>query len=164
MKTCKVSYANTNLEWPKSHSSLAYPFKKPATGFIELYKLSSNLKDDGDDVVADVALPGQLLAIVRGEGEQGWDVEHDLVALVLCVDRVEPRRVVWNENLVSPEMQLYLEPSNAIVFYRGGRGCIAQRKSNHLTPSSPRFKSKPSQIISRDCFAFLLGYWFDNAV
>ena len=49
------------------------------------YHFRSHLKDHRDDVVADVPLPGQLLAVVGGEGEQGRDVEHDLVALVLRV-------------------------------------------------------------------------------
>ena len=47
------------------------------------------LEDDGDDVVSDVALPGQLLAVVGGEGEEGGHVEHHLVARVLRVHRVQ---------------------------------------------------------------------------
>ena len=53
------------------------------------------LEDDGDDVVADVALPRQLLAVVRGEGQEGGDVEHELVAHVVRVHAVQAGGVVW---------------------------------------------------------------------
>ena len=52
------------------------------------------LEDDGDDVVADVALPRQLLPVVGREREQGGHVEHDLVSAGVRVHRVEASRVV----------------------------------------------------------------------
>ena len=54
----------------------------------------SYLEDDGDDVVADVSLAGELLAVVGREGEEGGDVEHHLVVPLVGVHRVEARRVV----------------------------------------------------------------------
>ena len=58
-----------------------------------------NLKDDGDDVVPDVSLSRQLLSVVGGVGQKRRDVEHDLVALVLRVHRVQPGGVVCNKNI-----------------------------------------------------------------
>ena len=52
------------------------------------------LEDDGDDVVADVALARQLLAVVGREGEERRHVEHDLVGASVGVHRVEARRVI----------------------------------------------------------------------
>ena len=37
----------------------------------------------------------ELLAVVGREGEEGGDVEHDLVVPLVGVHRVEARRVVW---------------------------------------------------------------------
>ena len=55
------------------------------------------LEDDGDNVVADVSLPQQLLLVGRGVREVGGDVEHDLGISELCVDTVHTRRVGWRE-------------------------------------------------------------------
>ena len=52
------------------------------------------LEDDGDDVVADVALARQLLPVVGREGQQRGDVEHHLVRPRLRVHRVQAGRVV----------------------------------------------------------------------
>lgn len=46
------------------------------------------LKDDRHYVVTDVALPKELLTIVRGEREHRRDVKHYLAILVFRVDRV----------------------------------------------------------------------------
>ena len=50
-------------------------------------------KDDVDDVVPDVSLPLHLLFVLRTEGEEGGDVEHDLVLLLPGVDTLLPRHV-----------------------------------------------------------------------
>ena len=52
------------------------------------------LEDDGDDVVADVALARQLLPVVGREGQQRRHVEHDLVRARVRVHRVQAGRVV----------------------------------------------------------------------
>ena len=52
------------------------------------------LEDERDDVVSDVALSRQLLAVVGREREEGAHVEHELVAAELAVHRVLARRVV----------------------------------------------------------------------
>ena len=47
-----------------------------------------SLKYDGDNVVANVPFALELLGVGFGEGEQGGHVQHDLLALVLRVERV----------------------------------------------------------------------------
>ena len=50
-------------------------------------------EDDIDDVVTDVSLSLHLLFVVRTEGEEGGDVEHDLVLLLPGVDALQPGHV-----------------------------------------------------------------------
>ena len=58
--------------------------------------MGADVEDDGDDVVADVSLSGQLLAVVGSKREEGGHVKHDLVALVvLGVNRPQACRVVF---------------------------------------------------------------------
>ena len=52
-----------------------------------------HLEDDGDDVVADVSLPEELLAVGGGVGEEGRHVEHHLTVLVHRVHRILPGTV-----------------------------------------------------------------------
>ena len=52
------------------------------------------LEDDGDDVVADVPLPRQLLLVVGSERQKGGHVKHHFIVVVGCVDRIETRRIV----------------------------------------------------------------------
>ena len=47
-----------------------------------------SLKNDGDDIVANVSFALELLGVSFGEGEQGGHVQHHLLALVLRVERV----------------------------------------------------------------------------
>ena len=55
------------------------------------------LEYDGDDVVSDVSLARELLAVVGRVGEEGGDVEHELVAGVGGVHGVEAGGVVCNK-------------------------------------------------------------------
>ena len=50
-------------------------------------------EDDVDNVVTDVSLPLHLLFVLRSEGEEGGDVEHDLVLLLPGVDTLLPSHV-----------------------------------------------------------------------
>ena len=50
-------------------------------------------EDDVDDVVTDVSLPLHLLFVLRSEGEEGGDVEHDLVFLLPGVNTLLPSHV-----------------------------------------------------------------------
>jgi hypothetical protein len=65
---------------------------------LKIYHLATlptaHLKDNGDDVVADVALPLQLLRVRLDEGEEGGYVEHDLVAVERLVQRKLARLAV----------------------------------------------------------------------
>lgn len=58
---------------------------------------SGLLEDDGHDVVADVTLTEELLAVVWGEGKERRDMEHNLNVSVLVVNTVQPRRVSWKD-------------------------------------------------------------------
>lgn len=58
---------------------------------------SGLLEDDCHDVVPDVALTEELLAVVWGEGEERRDMEHHLHVSVLVVDAIQPRGVRWME-------------------------------------------------------------------
>lgn len=58
------------------------------------WESSGLLKDDGDDVVANVPLARQLLPVVRGVRQQRGHVEHDLATRVLRVHRVQTGRIV----------------------------------------------------------------------
>ena len=52
------------------------------------------LEDNGYDIISDVALARKLLSIVGGKRQQGGDVEHNFVPLMLSVHRVQPRGVI----------------------------------------------------------------------
>ena len=79
-------------------------------------------EDDIDDVVTDVSLSLHLLFVVRTEGEEGGDVEHDLVLLLPGVDALQPGHVsphvqpppvappAWQTDPLAQEGEEVLEP------------------------------------------------------
>lgn len=52
------------------------------------------LKYHRHDVVANVAFPRELLAVIGRERQKCRDVEHELVAGMLCVHRIEASGIV----------------------------------------------------------------------
>lgn len=56
------------------------------------------LEDNGDDVIANVSFALQLLFGVFCVGKQGWNVEHDFMALVDGVDGVLTSCVSFKKN------------------------------------------------------------------
>lgn len=59
------------------------------------------LEDYGDNVVADVALPLQLLRVADGVRQEGGDVEHDLLLAEPRVHRLRAGLAVMNVETAS---------------------------------------------------------------
>ena len=53
------------------------------------------LEDDVADVVAKVAFALQLLLVLAGEGQQGGDVEHNLLAKLNLFGVIGTGALVW---------------------------------------------------------------------
>ena len=103
-------------------------------------------EDDVDNVVADVSLSLHLLLVLWAEGQEGGDVEHDLVLLLPSVDTLTAGHVgphVQPPSVAPPARQSDLLPEEGEELLEAlSPGLVTQQFVIHDLPGFGEYHSK----------------------